>query len=143
MSELLAASERQGPPYDLLYIGLLPADRAVLHQRIALRFDEMLLAGLDDEVHALRRKYRLSLDLPSMRCVGYRQAWEGLEKGEPLSLWREKAIAATRQLAKRQLTWLRSMPWRQRVACDAPDALEQVLKLAGQAIKPRLPATPT
>ena len=94
-------------------------------------------------MQALPSRGELALALPSTRCVGYRQAWEGPEKGEPLSLWREKAIAATRQLAKRQLTWLRSMPWRQRVACDAPDALEQVMKLAGQAIKPRLPATPT
>jgi tRNA dimethylallyltransferase len=70
-----------------------------------------------------------------MRCVGYRQAWEGLDSGEDLSVWREKAIAATRQLAKRQLTWLRSMPWRQSVACDAEDALQQVLARTEAALK--------
>ena len=106
MSELLAASERQGPPYDLLSIGLLPSDRGVLHERIARRFDEMLLAGLDDEVRALRRKYRLSLDLPSMRCVGYRQAWEAQEGIIPHKELRDLGIFATRQLAKRQITWL-------------------------------------
>ena len=90
-------------------------------------------------MRTLRTRSDLHLGLPSMRCVGYRQAWEGMDQGEPVAIWREKALAATRQLAKRQLTWLRSMPWRQRVACDAPDALEQVLKLATQAVKPDLP----
>ena len=79
MSELLAESAQQTPPYDLLSIALLPSARAVLHERIARRFDEMLLAGLDEEVRMLRRKYALSLDLPSMRCVGYRQTWEAQE----------------------------------------------------------------
>jgi tRNA dimethylallyltransferase len=106
MSELLAASERQNPPYTFLSIGLLPSDRAVLHERIARRFDEMLLAGLDDEVRTLRRKYRLSLGLPSMRCVGYRQAWEAQEGIIPPREMRDRGIFATRQLAKRQITWL-------------------------------------
>jgi len=106
MSELLAASEQQKPPYELLSIGLLPSDRAVLHERIARRFDEMLLAGLDDEVRALRRKYCLSLGLPSMRCVGYRQTWEAQEGIIPPRELRDRGIFATRQLAKRQITWL-------------------------------------
>ena len=128
MSELLAESARQGPPYDLLSIGLLPVDRAVLHERIARRFDEMLLAGLDDEVRALRRKYRLSLDLPSMRCVGYRQAWAYLDGEIDLKELREQGIAATRQLAKRQLTWLRSWPDAVVLDCLADDLEAQAFE---------------
>lgn len=106
MSELLAASEQQKPPYEFLSIGLLPGERAVLHERIARRFDEMLLAGLDAEVRALRAKYTLSLNLPSMRCVGYRQTWEAQEGIIPPKELRDRGIFATRQLAKRQITWL-------------------------------------
>ncbi len=106
MSELLAASEREKPPYDLLQIGLLPADRAVLHARIARRFEEMLLAGLDDELRRLRARYRLSPGLPSMRCVGYRQVWEAQDGTIPGKELRDRGIFATRQLAKRQITWL-------------------------------------
>ena len=106
MSELLAESERQRPPYDFLSVALLPSDRAVLHGRIARRFDEMLLAGLDDEVRMLRGKYALHADLPSMRCVGYRQAWEAQDGTMPKNELRDRGIFATRQLAKRQITWL-------------------------------------
>jgi tRNA dimethylallyltransferase len=106
MSELLAESERQRPPYDLLSIGLLPSARTVLHERIARRFDEILLAGLDDEVRWLRTKYGLNLNLPSMRCVGYRQTWEAQEGIIPRQELRDRGIFATRQLAKRQITWL-------------------------------------
>ena len=106
MSELLAASEQQKPPYNFLSIGLLPADRAVLHERIAHRFDDMLLAGLDEEVRMLRAKYTLDLNLPSMRCVGYRQTWEAQEGIIPHKELRDRGIFATRQLAKRQITWL-------------------------------------
>ena len=89
----------------------------------------MLAADFLDEVEALRARGDLHLDLPSMRCVGYRQAWEALDGAWPMAELREKGIAATRQLAKRQITWLRSMPDRHIVACDAPDALTQVLRL--------------
>jgi tRNA dimethylallyltransferase len=106
MSELLAESEKQKPPYDFLSIGLLPSDRAVLHERIARRFDEMLLAGLDDELYRLREKYDLHANLPSMRCVGYRQAWEAQEGLISRTELRDRGIFATRQLAKRQITWL-------------------------------------
>lgn len=106
MSELLAESEKQKPAYDFLSIALLPSDRAVLHERIARRFDEMLLAGLDDEVRLLRQKYTLSLNLPSMRCVGYRQTWEAQDGIIPKKELRDRGIFATRQLAKRQITWL-------------------------------------
>jgi tRNA dimethylallyltransferase len=106
MSALLAESEQLRPAYDFLSIGLLPADRAVLHARIARRFDEMLLAGLDEEVRQLRAKYALNVNLPSMRCVGYRQTWEAQEGIIPHKELRDRGIFATRQLAKRQITWL-------------------------------------
>ena len=109
-------------------ISLEPQERSWLHERIAQRFDAMLTSGFLDEVKALRARGDLHPDLPSMRCVGYRQAWEALNGDWPMAELRERGIAATRQLAKRQITWLRSMPDRQIVACDAPDALQQVLK---------------
>jgi tRNA dimethylallyltransferase len=110
-------------------IALEPALRAWLHERIAQRFDAMLDAGFVDEVRALRARGDLHPGLPSMRCVGYRQAWAALDAGD-LAPLRDAAIAATRQLAKRQLTWLRSMPHRHVVACDAPDAIHKVVDLA-------------
>ncbi len=106
MSALLAESQQEKPPYDFLQIALLPSDRSVLHARIAQRFDEMLLAGLDDEVRRLREIYDLSLGLPSMRCVGYRQVWESQDGLYGRSEMRDRGIFATRQLAKRQITWL-------------------------------------
>ena len=122
-------------------IALEPTERAWLHARIAQRFDAMLATGLLDEVRALRARGDLHADLPSMRCVGYRQAWEWLDAqtGEHppgLSELRERGLAATRQLAKRQLTWLRSMPQRQVVACDQPEALAQVLACARPLLTP-------
>lgn len=111
-------------------IALEPSERSWLHERIALRFDSMLANGFLDEVKALRARGDLHADLPAMRCVGYRQAWQALAEQWPISELRDKSIFATRQLAKRQLTWLRAMPQRRVVACDAPDALPQVLRLA-------------
>ena len=108
MSTLLAQGEKEPPAYDYLALGLLPADRAVLHTRIAARFDEMLAQGLEDEVSALRQRYRLSLELPSMRCVGYRQMWEAQDGRIPRGELRDRGIYATRQLAKRQLTWMKN-----------------------------------
>ncbi|MCZ4315328.1 tRNA (adenosine(37)-N6)-dimethylallyltransferase MiaA [Comamonadaceae bacterium G21597-S1] len=113
-------------------VSLEPRDRAWLHERIEQRFDAMLAQGLLDEVRALRARGDLHPDLPSMRCVGYRQAWEALEHGGSLEQLRERGVVATRQLAKRQLTWLRSMPARHIVACDDADALAQVLRLGRQ-----------
>ncbi len=115
---------------EVLLISLEPQDRAWLHQRIAARFDAMLASGFLDEVKALRARGDLNADLPSMRCVGYRQAWEALDGLWPMNELRDKGIFATRQLAKRQLTWLRSMPQRRVVACDEPTALQQVLAIA-------------
>ncbi|MDD3883565.1 MAG: tRNA (adenosine(37)-N6)-dimethylallyltransferase MiaA [Gallionella sp.] len=104
-------------PYRPIQIALLPDDRTVLHQRIAVRFEQMLVAGLVDELRGLRQKYPLHRDMTSMRCVGYRQAWEFLEGEIGEAELREKGIAATRQLAKRQLTWLRSTPGTIEVNC--------------------------
>ena len=119
---------------NVLFISLEPDDRAWLHARIAQRFDAMLQSGFEQEVRCLRARSDLTLGTPSIRCVGYRQMWEALDSAEDKALdrktvfdMREKGIAATRQLCKRQLTWLRSMPQRQIVACDAPDALAQVI----------------
>jgi tRNA dimethylallyltransferase len=113
-------------------ISLEPADRGWLHERIAQRFDAMLQAGLLDEVRQLRARGDLHAALPSMRCVGYRQAWQALDTGR-LDELRETGIAATRQLAKRQLTWLRSMPARRVVACDAPAAVPAAVRALQQA----------
>jgi tRNA dimethylallyltransferase len=109
MSALLARAQSE-LPYRVLQLALIPSDRAVLHQRIAARFDAMLAEGLIDELKSLRRTYALTADLPAMRAVGYRQAWAYLEGEIDLGELREQGIAATRQLAKRQLTWLRSWP---------------------------------
>jgi tRNA dimethylallyltransferase len=108
LSELQGVA-KEDLAFDLKGIALIP-ERAVLHERIAQRFDAMLRLGLIEEVRALRKKYRLNAALPSMRAVGYRQVWEYLEKKVDRTAMRERAIAATRQLAKRQLTWLRSFP---------------------------------
>ncbi len=114
-------------------IALEPASRTWLHERIAARFDAMLAAGFLDEVRRLRTRADVHAQLPAMRAVGYRQAWDALDEGlegDALSARvRERGIAATRQLAKRQLTWLRSMPLRQAVPCDADDALERGMAL--------------
>jgi tRNA dimethylallyltransferase len=131
LSDLHGASARAAGLRPDLFLSLEPTERVWLHERIAQRFDVMLAAGFLDEVRQLRARGDLHSGLPSMRCVGYRQAWEALAGQWPLESVRERAIAATRQLAKRQLTWLRGMPERQVIACDAPDALAQVLRAAG------------
>ncbi len=100
------------------FFSLEPLDRAWLHERIARRFDDMLAAGLIDDVARLRARGDLTPDMPSMRCVGYRQVWDTLDGRAPMETLRERGIAATRQLAKRQLTWLRGMPTRQVIAVD-------------------------
>jgi tRNA dimethylallyltransferase len=97
-------------PFELAAFAMAPEDRAELHRRIAARFDAMLRDGLVEELRGLRRRFALSADLPAMRAVGYRQAWELLEGRITPAELRDKGIAATRQLAKRQLTWLRSLP---------------------------------
>jgi len=126
MSALIAAGQEQRPLYDFLPIGLLPSDRSVLHVRIAERFDAMLKAGLEDEVSMLRAKYRLSPDLPSMRCVGYRQVWEVQDGIAPRAEMRDRGIYATRQLAKRQITWLGNTLKPEIFDCLAPDLLSLI-----------------
>jgi len=111
--EPLSALQRraaQALPFRLRSYALVPEDRADLHRRIAERFDRMLRDGLVEELEALRARYVLHAGLPSMRCVGYRQVWAYLDGAYGLAALRDKSIAATRQLAKRQLTWLRSLP---------------------------------
>ena len=112
-------------------VSLEPGSRAWLHQRIAKRFDAMLDAGFVDEVRRLRQRPALRPEMPSMRCVGYRQAWAALDAGA-LDGLREAGIAATRQLAKRQITWLRSMDVATRIACDEPGAQTQLLDAVRQ-----------
>ena len=116
--------------HHIALIALEPAERSWLHLRIAQRFDQMLEQGLVQEVQALRARGDLHADLPAMRCVGYRQIWEALDSQAPQAEMRDKGIFATRQLAKRQITWLRSMPQRHVVVADADDALTQVITLA-------------
>ena len=110
-------------------LSLEPQERSWLHERIAQRFDAMLAAGFVDEVRALRARPELHPGLPALRAVGYRQAWQALDE-DRLDTLAATATAATRQLAKRQLTWLRSMPWRTVVAADARDAVEQSVRIA-------------
>ncbi len=124
MSALLARAQPR-LHYDVLPLALIPSDRAVLHRRIAARFDAMLAEGLLDELRALRARHALAPDLPAMRAVGYRQAWAFLEGEIDATALREQGIAATRQLAKRQLTWLRSWPDAVNLDCLADDLTEQ------------------
>jgi len=100
---------KRDAPFAYVALALVPSDRAVLHQRIAARFDAMLAMGLVDELARLRACHALEAGMPSMRCVGYRQAWQVLEGELPREELRDRGIFATRQLAKRQLTWLRGM----------------------------------
>jgi tRNA dimethylallyltransferase len=140
MSQLLALREKTELPFQLVPFALEPSDRAVLHRRIATRFDAMLSDGEDEddddgiaeggligEVRRLRARSDLHPGLPSMRCVGYRQAWEYLDGAIDFATLRETGIIATRQLAKRQLTWLRSMPERIVIDCLKEDPAGEML----------------
>ncbi len=130
MSALLGrgdVSERL--PYRLLELALVPSDRAWLHDRINRRFDQMLAAGLVDELRELRRRYALHAGMPSMRCVGYRQAWQFLEGEIDVGELAARGKAATRQLAKRQLTWLRGWEGAAELDCQAPDLAERAAAL--------------
>jgi tRNA dimethylallyltransferase len=109
LSSLQGHRDRGEPFGPARWVALVPSDRGRLHEAIARRFDAMLTAGLVDEVLALRQRYRLKAEMPSMRCVGYRQAWAHLEGQIDAATLRERGIAATRQLAKRQFTWLRAL----------------------------------
>jgi tRNA dimethylallyltransferase len=126
MSSLLARPTPDRPRLDV--VALMPADRAQLHRRLEQRFDAMLAQGFLEEVSALRQRGDLSVDLPSMRSVGYRQAWTYLEGQGTHAEFRAAAIAATRQLAKRQLTWLRSLAADSSVEAQSADATNRVLQ---------------
>lgn len=137
MSELLSAPEQTDKPLATVTLSLEPTARIHLHQRIAVRFDQMLEEGLIEEVTALRARGDLHTDLPSIRCVGYRQFWSMLAGEVSPAQAREQAIAATRQLAKRQLTWLRSLPDRMTVEADSHEATEKTLAIVGRLIDDR------
>ena len=130
MSELLARGRRGALAGPVCRIVLEPVDRSALHRDIATRFMRMLDAGLIDEVRDLRRRWPLTARSPSMRLVGYRQVWAYLEGECSRAEMTERAIAATRQLARRQLTWLRADPAAVRVDCRAPDVEECVAACA-------------
>jgi tRNA dimethylallyltransferase len=128
----LQGAAKQNLPFKMKSFALVPANREQLHQKIAERFDAMLQAGLVKEVADLRERYKLTAGMPSMRCVGYRQALELLDGKISEKEMRERSVAATRQLAKRQLTWLRSFSDLIRLDADepkdAPAALELLLR---------------
>ena len=136
MSALLAEGKSQRPPYQFLSLGLLPSVRSVLHERIAQRYDAMLSAGLESEVDMLRAKYQLNLNLPSMRCVGYRQIWEVQDGLAPRAEMRDRGIYATRQLAKRQITWMNNTLQPETFDCLASNAdaaiIERVARFLGE-----------
>jgi tRNA dimethylallyltransferase len=135
MTDLLKKPKYVYFPYTPIRIALLPSDRAVLHDRIALRFEQMLEAGLIDELRALRDAYALEPDTPSMRCVGYRQAWDFLNDRISRAELLEQGIAATRQLAKRQLTWLRSTENLTEFDCLTENVGDLVLEYIRQEIE--------
>jgi tRNA dimethylallyltransferase len=132
MSELLGHAQQTDAPVPTVTISLEPSDRSKLHTRIEKRFDLMLEAGFIEEVRALHQRKDLHTGMPSVRCVGYRQIWSMLEGEISLEQAREQAIAATRQLAKRQLTWLRSLPGRLVVDSLSPHAVQEVIDLVAQ-----------
>jgi len=118
-------------PYTVASLAIAPADRHILHNRIALRFSQMLEQGFIDEVRSLRARSDLHAGLPSIRAVGYRQVWDYLDGKLTENEMRERGIIATRQLAKRQFTWLRGWPdvyWLDSLACDN---LSRTLKYLG------------
>ena len=128
MSALLGATQTADEPVATITLSLEPLERSLLHTRIGERFDQMLELGLLAEVQALHARGDLHPGLPSVRCVGYRQLWSVLEGELDLKQGREQAISATRQLAKRQITWLRSQPERHRIDSCSPTAIDQVVR---------------
>jgi len=134
MSELLGRREPEPLPHRLVQIALVPSHRPVLHRRIEARFIAMLKNGLVEELRSLQKRHPLHSGLPSMRCVGYRQAWEFIEGKLTEAELRDRGIYATRQLAKRQLTWLRAMEGLVVVDCLAEDAAHQVHAITARAL---------
>ena len=138
MSKLLKKPKYVYFPYTPIRISLVPRDREVLHMRIAQRFDAMLKAGLVAELEKLREEYGLETNMPAMRSVGYRQAWDHIEGRIDAAALREQGIAATRQLAKRQLTWLRSMENVTEFDCLTEDLDDLVLEYVRRALEAQL-----
>ena len=134
MSGLIGPRQNTTLPCRIIPIALLPGDRAQLHARIATRFKTMLALGLVDELHMLRKKYALHARMTAMRCVGYRQAWQFMEGEIDDVQLLETGTAATRQLAKRQLTWLRAMPGNIEVDCLLPDLTQKVINILSQLL---------
>ncbi len=122
-------------PYTRFHLAIAPKTRALLHQRIALRFRQMLDDGLVGEVQALRQRGDLSADLPAIKAVGYRQVWEYLEGHYDLDAMQERGIVATRQLAKRQFTWLRGWPALHWLDSDDPEVVEQAMSLLAPVLE--------
>ncbi len=137
LSELLRLPKSTGLPYRVIRVALAPSDRSELHRRIAVRFDHMLDAGLVAELEGLRRRFALNPSLPAMRCVGYRQAWDYLDGVLGRAELRDKGIAATRQLAKRQLTWLRSTADVRIFDCLDTNAATQALEFVKRQVARR------
>lgn len=131
----LHTAPRAGLPFRLMTVALVPEDRARLHARIAERFERMLRIGLVEELRALRTRYALDASLPSMRCVGYRQAWAHLDGAYDRTTLRDKGVAATRQLAKRQLTWLRAMRFDATLDPFAPTAAQRFEEHAARLLQ--------
>jgi len=127
LSQLIRERKPEGLPYRVVAASLEPSDRGALHARIAERFEMMLELGLIGELRDLKSRFELDPGLPSMRCVGYRQTWEYLDGKLSLAQLRERGVAATRQLAKRQLTWLRPMRDVTRFDAECPDVGAKVL----------------
>lgn len=135
LAESYARRENDAPLPPMTVLSLEPSDRAWLHRRIEQRFDQMLEQGLVGELRRLRTKYRLDAGMPSMRCVGYRQVWNYLEGEVDASTMRDTGIYATRQLAKRQITWLRSMQIDQRIDCLRDDAADVVMDAFARSVR--------
>ena len=138
MSELLKKPKYVYFPYSPIKIALVPSDREELHRRIGQRFDGMIKRGLAEELRGLREEYGLEAGMPSMRAVGYRQAWEYLSGRIGMDALREQGAAATRQLAKRQLTWLRSMNDVTEFDCLAEDLGDMVLEYIRRELEAQL-----
>lgn len=139
LAESYAQREMSPLPFRLLPVALAPSDRSVLHARIEQRFDQMLATGLIEEVRTLRKRYTLDVTMTSMRCVGYRQVWDYLDGNDDYDTMRFKGVAATRQLAKRQLTWQRQFreTWPELVEIDClrPDLIANVCGVARRFIE--------
>jgi len=129
LSQFWVEQEQQVLPYTVTSLAVSPTERATLHQRIALRFEQMLEQGFIEEMQKLYQRSDLHINLPSMRCVGYRQAWEYLDGKYSYEEMRERGIIATRQLAKRQITWLRSWPDLHWLDSEDENILQSALKI--------------